>query len=129
MRTKLGSIWVDTATLLIGDPCQILKQTDKDCLTYNDLVNLIFPGKPESEIQRVDELLKKRGKLTKEELEELSVKLKMPDPKKIVEIKNSYGGTGALAIGTGSDGYYPVYLEKDEKGERLIIELGGKNEC
>jgi hypothetical protein len=45
-----------------------------------------------------------------------------------VHIRDSRGQTGAIAVPTGADGWYPVFLEpgdgEDDFG-RIVIELGG----
>lgn len=130
-RDKLGSIWVDTATLIIGDPCQLLVSgKDTKVPTYDDLMKLAFPGKSPETHARVDELMAKlvSDKMTQEEMEELKEGMMIPSPNKVVLMKNSNGGVGAISYQTGSDGYYPVYVEYDDKGKatRLVIELGGK---
>jgi hypothetical protein len=47
-REKIGSFWVDTATVMMGDPCQILQNDDcnKPVPTYKDLMEKFFPANP-----------------------------------------------------------------------------------
>ncbi len=132
-RDKLGSIWVDTATLIIGDPCQLLaskKDEETKVPTYDDLMKMTFPRESPETHARVNELMARlpTDKMTQKDMEELQESMMMPSPNKVVLMKNSNGGVGAISYQTGSDGYYPVYVEYDAKGKatRLVIELGGQ---
>lgn len=125
-REKVASIWVDTASLLIGDPCQTLRsKRDKSKVpTYEDLLKARFP---ESEHPLPDlEKLLKEGK-TAEEIWKVW-KESRPVYQETVVFQNNHGTVGAVCLNVGNDGYYPVYLERNNKGEprRIIIELGGK---
>lgn len=124
-RVLVGSIWTDTGSLIIGDPCQLLSSQDGDAMCYEKLLSLVYPESSKND--RMQELAN-RGDLNKEEILELVelMKADVPVVNSQLPIPNMTGGTAALNLLVGSDGYYPVYLEKDETGERIVIELGGK---
>lgn len=129
-RTKLCSVWSDTASLIVGDPCQLLTDVrlGRRVPTYNDLLGLVFPERPQGDRERVKELLGRGDQLSQSDLKELIEESASATSNKVVTLLNERGGAGAVYIQTGCDGYYPVYLEYDSKGEgvRIVIELGGK---
>ncbi len=131
-RKKLGSIWVDTATILVGDPCQLLADGERSKVpVYADLLRRIFPSRSPAEEARAHELLSRPEELSVAELTELNELTRMPPPNRVVLLPNRSGeGIAAISILTGSDGFYPVYLEYDaeDNAARLVIELGGKVE-
>lgn len=118
-REKLGSIWVDTANLLIGDPCQLLASEDSPVPTYDDLMKLKFPAT----VEGYEELL---ASIERGEKPVIPLAKIAPNP---VLLSNRHGGVGAICYSTGCDGYYPVFVEyEDDKAKRLVIELGGQVE-
>jgi hypothetical protein len=129
-REKLGSIWVDTASLLIGDPCQLLSSVDSQALTYEDLLKLIFSTRSTKDKKRRSNLfdLGLKSGLSEADAKELMDLSMIVPPNKVVTIENSQGNIGAINYMTDCDGYYPVYVEFRTTGEpaRLVIELGGK---
>jgi hypothetical protein len=135
---KLGSVWVDTATLLIGDPCRFIPDagdpdpTDDPILDYAEYMDLwdqqgtkvpflddnsraFFSRQPPSDDR--DGLL-----AATRTIEPAFVRIVAGDD----PVEDSL--TVGLAVRVGCDGWCPVYLETDEGGEpsRIIIELGGK---
>lgn len=105
-RELLGSIWTDTAMLVVGDPCQLI--TDE-----TEYEAFCDRGEQYTETPMVV-----GGKI---------LSMLFCVVQKTWEVKNNLDGTGAIAVRTGTDGYFPVYLERDEQGKpfRLIVELSG----
>jgi hypothetical protein len=136
---KLGAVWVDTATLLIGDPCRFITDPDLDAgesprMDYaeymalwdqqgakvpflDDASRAFFARQPPSDDR--DGLL-----AATRTIEPAFVRIVAGDD----PVEDSL--TVGLAVRVGCDGWCPVYLETDEGGEpsRIIIELGGKVE-
>jgi 2-hydroxy-3-keto-5-methylthiopentenyl-1-phosphate phosphatase len=125
---KLGSVWVDTAQIIIGDPCQILKTEDNQVPTFEELHNKIFYT-----ADVVDDLIDEaRSVNSSSEATELIRRLQkiMPKFRRFVTFANNNGFTGAIAVLCGTDGWYPVYLEYNDQGNphRIIIEIGKTSE-
>jgi hypothetical protein len=119
-REKLGSVWVDTATLLVGDPCQFIREPGEAPLLDWDRYVALFD---EQGATRVEPAVVVGG-------EEVLPASERTIPATRVAIANPRGGTAGLAVIVGCDGFYPVFLERGEDGEplRLVIELGGQVE-
>jgi hypothetical protein len=119
-REKLGSVWVDTATLLVGDPCQFIREPGEAPLLDWDRYVELFDEQGTTHVVPA---------LMREDVEVLPAS-ERAIPATRVAIANRRGGTAGLAVVVGCDGFYPVFLERGEDGEplRLIIELGGQVE-
>ena len=102
---KIGSFWVDTANVLIGDPCQVL--TDE---RYQELMEKLFYCDESETIQIAGETLT----------------LPRMKTERFVPLPNRHGADGAFSINTGTDGWYPVYVEYDDDDNpvRIVIEIG-----
>lgn len=123
-RAWVGAFWVDTAMVLVGDPCQVLQNEDctKPAPTYKELIDKFFPSHPRGE--RVDEILAKQGPTTDELREALDLIQRPPMPT-AVSFQNTHGDAGSFALQTGTDGWYHVYKEYNSNGVvRIIIECG-----
>jgi hypothetical protein len=136
-RTKLGSVWTDVATILIGDPCRFVKNPDESPeITYDELMAILRPPMTDAESAEYAEL---EAKLSVEP----SAKKALGLLRKMNELlKNSRSRDisnyearqipphKGLAVNVGCDGYYPVYLVRNAKGEPVRIEilLGGRGE-
>lgn len=107
---KLGSFWVDTATVLIGDPCQLLPSANPDdtvpSTTRHQLIEL-FQG------SRQEELVEIAGVV--------HIFHSAPGWKDHVVIPG-----GSLAVRVGTDGWCHVHLVRDARGapRRIIIDIG-----
>ena len=118
-RERVGSFWVDTTMVIVGDPLQVLQSEDcnKAVPTYNELISKL--NQPRQE--RVDEILSK-SLPTQQELEEARTLLhKLP----IVTFGNIQRQIGAICLSTGKNGEYALYIEFDDKDSpaRIIIEF------
>jgi len=123
-REFVGAFWVDTAMVLVGDPCQVLQNDDctKPAPTYKELMDKFFPPHPRDE--RVDQILAKPGPTT-EELKEALERIQRPMTPNVINFSNTHGQPGSFALQTGTDGWYHVYKESNENGVvRIIIECG-----
>jgi hypothetical protein len=116
-REKLGSFWTDTGTILLGDPCQFVHDHgETPHISYTRLFDLFEEqGRPYTEPGIVV-----GGEVVVPPFERV-------ERARSVTIPSRGGGVGGIAVNVGCDGFYPVYMERDENGEpvRLIIELGG----
>lgn len=118
-REKLGSFFVDTASILIGDPCQFIKEPgEPPLLDWDRYVGLFEEqGTPHVEPAVVVDGV------------ELIPAFARTIDAAHVAIEGPRGVNAGLAVMVGCDGFYPVYIERDEAtGEpmRLVIELGGQ---
>ncbi len=121
-REWVGAFWVDTAMVLVGDPCQVLQNEDcnKPAPTYKDLMDKFFPSQPRAD--RLDEILHKTAQTTEELREALGLIQRSP---KFVSFSNPHGQAGSYTLQTGSDGWCHVYKESNDNGVvRIIIECG-----
>jgi hypothetical protein len=119
-REKLGSFFVDTGTILIADPCQVIHDHgESPHIGYTRLIELFEEqGTPYTEPGIV-----LQGREVVPPLERVT-------PARSVTIPSRGGGVGGIAVNVGVDGWYPVFLERNKAGEmlRIIIELGGRVE-
>lgn len=119
-RIKLGSFWTDTASLLLGDPCQLLPPRGQERLTWEDF---------QEQVARASQALAPPPRqITGPDGVRLTLPwLSSPPPGMVLSVPG-HGAEAAVRVQVDSDGYYPVYLEYDEHGQpcRVVIELGGQ---
>jgi hypothetical protein len=109
-RIRIGSFFTDTATILIGDPCQFIRDERDFGEKRKELNYMEFVDMWQAQAKKVPGFF-------------------MPVEPNHIEIPNRHNGVAGIAVRTGSDGWYPVYLEYDEDDQepvRVVIELGGK---
>jgi hypothetical protein len=131
-RTKLGSVWTDIATLLIGDPCRFIKEPGESPeITHIQMIEICHSSETaDAESEEFDRIMAEI-KANPGRFKELFPKL----PRLSRDSTANYEGRQipphkGLVVNVESDGYYPVYLVRNAKGEPVRIEilLGGKVE-
>lgn len=102
-REPIGSIFTDVASILVGDPCKVLRQDTVGSITYDQFIEKRHPSVPGTPVWD------------------------LPVPTQHVTF-----GDDAIAISTvgPSDGWCNVYVERDKDGVavRLIVDLNAKVE-
>ncbi len=126
-REKIGSFWVDTGTVLIGDPCQFLAgEGEPPRITYDSLSRLWHEqGETVPSLDdREKEVFAKLPPSPERDDLLAATRVIRPD---FIRVDAPSGQPGGFVITVGNDGWYPVYLERDKYGEpkRIVIELGG----
>lgn len=119
-REKIGSFWVDTGTILLADPCQVVPVSKKKTRwTYKDLLSLFYTqGTAYTEPALVHDdhvIFPARERTQRAEH---------------ITLRSDGNGVAGIVITVGVDGWYPVYLERNADGtpKRIIIECGGHTE-
>jgi hypothetical protein len=115
-REKIGSFLVDSATVLVGEPCHLVPGEGKAPLVTYD---------------RLKEMFHEQGRAWTEPAiaaggVEVVPAAERRERAAVAAIPAPGGGTAGLAISVGYDGWCRVYLERDDRGdpERIIIEIG-----
>lgn len=117
-REKIGSFCVDTGTILMADPCQVVPESKKKARwTYKDILGLFYTQGTtytEPAIVHDDQVLFPAQERTQRA--------------EHVTLRSETNGVTGIVITVGVDGWYPVYLERNADGtpKRIIIECGGK---
>lgn len=115
-REKLGAFCVDSGCVLLGDPCQFIRDGGGYHLTYSQVGELFYEqgrviARPAIVVDGV-EVLPASG------CRERATHVVLP---------GRSGGVAGIVATVGCDGWYPVFLESGEDGgpPRLVVELGG----
>ena len=147
---NLGSVWINTATLMVCDPWHIQRSVEREREDH-PMLGYRFQYKTTGEIQTVEsdevtfEVDELEGHFTAKELvakglfRELSIPTSLPAekesyikgqfkfPKRNKTVLNTFdnGDTGAgICVGLGGDGAYQVSAEfYDEEIRRIVIDL------
>lgn len=132
-REKLGSLWIDTATVIVGEPCALIadRRGDGPPIEYIDFVGLWreqgtrVPDPMAEQLVRLSEQL---GKPVPDDMRD-ATQVREADH---ITVRNAHGTPGAFAVRTleNCDGWAAVYLERDKDGRprRLIVDLNTKVE-
>jgi hypothetical protein len=120
-RTFLGAIYTDTASLLLVDPCRVLRNPESETPSYDELMERVFPPDPPERVAEWDTLFgkmtSKDEKLTDDEFDRLKVlTMRAPPPR-------SLPFADGLYVRGDNDGYYHVWLETEGDTARVVIEL------
>lgn len=128
-REKLGAIWIDTAAVIVGEPCFLVRGPDGPARrpTWGQFVaSWEEQGEdvPDDAARGANALAALRG-LGVEPLPEMR-----KSPTDVVRLGRD--GAGAIAVRTleNCDGWARVYLDRDREGRprRLIIDLNTTTE-
>src|SRR4051794_14717268 len=105
-REKLGSFWVDTATVLVGEPCVLI--ADPPRIDYAAFAGL-FQGEPAE-----DEVVTIKGE---------EFRFGRREARKQVASVDIDGVPRGFGVSVGTDGYCHVFVERDRHGDvkRIII--------
>lgn len=125
-REKLGSVWIDTATVIVGDPCQLLPDNRGGRggrAGRDNQTNYTYAGYM---VQAIEQGPKHEPDVRVIHGQRFETPQRQ-EPAQVVRLPSGGDSSAAIAVRTceGCDGWAAVYLERDRQGRprRLIVDL------